>query len=158
VYAQVKSFSERNPLTIGAIGVVATIAMLIAALNYDRLPFLNSNKSYGAYFAEAGGLIPGAAVQVSGMELGKVDSVDLDNGNVLVKFTLSDGMRLGDRSEAAIKTKSLLGAKILEITPRGDGQQQGPIPRERTTSAYQLPDALGDITYRSGRHLQGHAA
>src|SRR5699024_5270468 len=47
---------------------------------------------------------------------------------------------------AAIKAKSLLGAKLLEITPRGDGQLSGPIPMDLTTPAYQLPDALGDLT------------
>ena len=53
---------------------------------------------------------------------------------------------LGDRTEAAIKTKGLLGTKMLDVTPRGDGSLSGPIPLERTTSPYQLPDALGDLT------------
>ena len=65
---------------------------------------------------------------------------------MLVKFTVADSIRLGDRTEAAIKTKSLLGAKILEVTPRGDNSQSGPIPIERTASPYQLPDALGDLS------------
>jgi phospholipid/cholesterol/gamma-HCH transport system substrate-binding protein len=141
-----KSFSERNPFVIGAVGVALTLAMLIAALNYDRLPFFDTNKAYAAYFAEAGGLIPGAAVQVSGFEVGKVNSVELDKGRVLITFNMNKKIRLGDRSEAAIKTKSLLGAKILAITPRGDGEQNGPIPLDRTTPAYQLPDAIGDLT------------
>ena len=64
---------------------------------------------------------------------------------MLVTFTVDDDIRLGDRTEAAIKTKSLLGTKILEVTPRGDGQLDGTIPLERTTSPYQLPDALGDL-------------
>ena len=59
--------------------------------------------------------------------------------------TSTKDIRLGDRTEAAIKTKSLLGAKILEITPRGDGTLSGPIPLDRTTPPYQLPDALGDL-------------
>ena len=55
-------------------------------------------------------------------------------------------MQLGDRTEAAVKLRSALGTKLLEITPRGDGQLTGPIPLERTTPAYQLPDALGDLS------------
>jgi phospholipid/cholesterol/gamma-HCH transport system substrate-binding protein len=39
----------------------------------------------------------------------------------------------------------LLGAKILEVRPRGDGHLAGTIPVERTTSPYQLPDAMGDL-------------
>ena len=61
-------------------------------------------------------------------------------------FTVDNGVELGDRTEAAIKTETVLGTKMLEITPRGDGTLAGPIPLERTTSPYDLPDALGDLT------------
>jgi phospholipid/cholesterol/gamma-HCH transport system substrate-binding protein len=141
-----KSFQERNPLVIGAIGVGLTLGIIVAALNYTKLPFFNQNKEYSAYFAEAGGLLAGSAVQVSGYPVGAVDSITLDGPRVLVKFNLDKNIRIGDRSEAAIKTKSLLGAKILEVTPRGNGTQSGTIPVERTTSPYQLPDALGDLS------------
>ena len=63
----------------------------------------------------------------------------------MVTFTVDDDIALGDRTEAAIKTKGLLGTKILEVMSRGDGRQEGTIPRDRTTSPYQLPDALGDL-------------
>jgi phospholipid/cholesterol/gamma-HCH transport system substrate-binding protein len=53
---------------------------------------------------------------------------------------------LGDRTEAAIKTETVLGTKFLEITPRGDGTLTGTVPLERTKSPYDLPDALGDLT------------
>jgi phospholipid/cholesterol/gamma-HCH transport system substrate-binding protein len=141
-----KTFSERNPLVVGAVGVVLTLGVVLGALNYGNLPFVNSQRVYSAYFAEAGGLLTGAPVQVSGMRAGKVKSIDLDGARVLVTFEVDNGIRLGERTEAAIKTKSVLGAKILEVSPRGDGRQSGPIPLERTRSPYQLPDALGDLT------------
>jgi phospholipid/cholesterol/gamma-HCH transport system substrate-binding protein len=141
-----KRFSERNPLVVGAIGVALTVGVVIGAMNYGKLPFVNSNKEYSAYFAEAGGLLTGAPVQVSGMRAGRVNSIDLDGARVLVTFEVDKSIRLGRRTEAAIKTKSVLGAKILEVSPRGDGRQSGPIPLERTRSPYQLPDALGDLT------------
>ena len=141
-----KSFAERNPFIIGAVGIGITAVAIVTALNYDKLPFINQTTEYSAYFAEAGGLIPLSPVQVSGFKVGRVDSVELDGARVLVTFQVNDDIRLGDRTEAAIKTKSLLGAKILEVTPRGDGEQSGPIAIDRTRSPYQLPDALGDLT------------
>lgn len=141
-----KSFQERNPFIIGGVGVIAVAAIGAGVLNYDKLPFVSAQTSYAAYFAEAGGLTSGADVQVSGFKIGKVDSISLDGPRVLVQFRVDDDVHLGDRTEAAVKTKSLLGSKILDITPRGDGEQKGVIPLERTTSAYQLPDAIGDIT------------
>lgn len=141
-----KSFSERSPFVIGAIGVGLTAAVAVGVLNYDRLPFFNGAKEYSAYFSEASGLLAGAPVQVSGFEVGKVSSVELDGAKVLVTFDMKKDIALGDRTEATVKTKSLLGAKYLAVVPRGDGQQTGTIPVDRTKPAYQLADALGDLT------------
>ncbi|GAY13999.1 MCE family protein [Mycobacterium sp. shizuoka-1] len=141
-----KTFAERNPIAVGVVGIAVTLAVVLGALNYGKLPFVNDNRNYSAYFAEAGGLLTGAAVQVSGFKAGKVTSIDLDGPRVLVTFEVAKSIRIGNRTAAAIKTKSILGAKILELTPGGDGTQSGPIPLDRTTSPYQLPDALGDLT------------
>ena len=140
-----KPFAERNPLIMGAIGLGLTAGIVVIALQYDKIPFINQANDYSAYFAEAGGLTTGARVQVSGLRVGEVSSIELDGPRVLVKFTVDNDIRIGDRTEAAIKTRGLLGTKILEVTSRGDGRQDGTIPVERTTSPYQLPDALGDL-------------
>jgi phospholipid/cholesterol/gamma-HCH transport system substrate-binding protein len=141
-----KSFSERNPVIIGAVGVSLVVAIAVIALQYDKLSFINASKHYSAYFAEAGGLRSGAAVQVAGLRVGQVSSIDLDGTRVLVIFDVDKSVRLGERTEAAIRTKSLLGAKVLDITPRGAGQLTTTIPVERTRAPYQLPDALGDLS------------
>jgi phospholipid/cholesterol/gamma-HCH transport system substrate-binding protein len=145
VRTQVKSFSERSPLLIGAVGLVTVVVMVLAALQWQNLPFLNSGKEYTAYFADAGGLNTGAGVEVSGFVVGNVSAIELNETGVLVTFKIDTDVRLGDRTEASIKTKSLLGAKIVDVTPRGGGQLDGAIPLDRTVSPYQLPDALGDL-------------
>ena len=55
-----KSFSERSPLVIGALGLMAVATVVMAALQYQKLPFFNQGKTYAAYFADAGGLFTGA--------------------------------------------------------------------------------------------------
>jgi phospholipid/cholesterol/gamma-HCH transport system substrate-binding protein len=65
---------------------------------------------------------------------------------VLVEFRVNSDVRIGSRTEAGIETISLLGNKVLAITPRGDGWLDAPIPLDRTRSPYQLPDAIGDLT------------
>ena len=140
-----KSFSERNPLIVGAAGIALTVAAVVIGLQYKQLPFVHQTRQYSAYFAEAGGLTSGSGVQVSGYAVGTVSGVTLDGARVLVSFNVNKGVRLGDRSEAAIKTKSLLGTKVLEVLPRGNGELSGPIPLDRTAPPYQLADALGDL-------------
>jgi phospholipid/cholesterol/gamma-HCH transport system substrate-binding protein len=146
VCTEVKSFAERNLTVIGIVGVIVISSMVLGAVEYKKLPFFTAQKrDYSAYFTDSSGLDEGARVQVSGFQVGAVTSVTLAGQRVLVKFDVDKSVPLGDRTEAAIRAKSLLGAKVLEITPRGDGSLSAPIPTERTTPAYQLPDALGDF-------------
>ncbi len=140
-----KSFSQRNPLVLGALGSLTVILIVVAALGNQMLPFVNQDKTYSAYFADAGGLFEGAMVQVAGYPVGKVSSIELEGPGVLVTFGVPEDIHMGDRTEAAIRTKGLLGTKELDVMPHGDGELSGPIPLERTTSPYQLPDALGEL-------------
>ena len=66
-----KSFSERSPVVIGLTGITVVVAIVLAALNYQKLPFFSQGKEYSAYFVDAGGLFTGATVEVSGYPIGE---------------------------------------------------------------------------------------
>jgi len=121
---------------------------VVAAVQYDKLAIFDSGRHYSAYFTEAGGLTSGAPVHVAGYDVGRVSSVALDGARVKVDFTVDEGIRLGDRTEAAIKTKTLLGSRQLDVSPRGNGELSTPIPTERTTAPYDLTEALGGLATR----------
>jgi len=142
----IKPLGERNRVVVGAVGILVVTLAVIAVFSYDEIPFIKGTSDYSAYFSEAGGIKAGSDVRVSGLGVGRVSSIHLDGTKVLVDFTVRDGVELGDRTEAAIKTETVLGTKFLELTPRGDGSLGAPIPLERTKSPYDLPDALGDLT------------
>lgn len=143
---RVKSANRRNPFLLGVMGTVILACVTVVAFQYNKLPFIKNTDDYAAYFAEAGGIKPGNTVRVSGMGVGRVSDLRLEGTKVRVGFTVHKGVELGDRTEAAIKTETILGAKMLELTPRGSGKLSGTIPLQRTTSPYELPDALGDLT------------
>ena len=138
--------TDRRQAMIGVIGVAVVAAIVVGSLEYDKLTSVATQRvQHSAYFADSNGIEPGASVQVSGYQVGSVTDVALDGNRVLITFEVEAGMPLGDRTEAAIKAKSLLGAKVVEITPRGGARLVDPIPMDRTTPAYELPDALGDL-------------
>ena len=141
-----RPFRERNLALIGGVGLSVILTLAVGALNYNRLPFLSSGDRYTAYFDEVGGLTVGAPVEVSGFGAGQVRDIALEPEGALITFTVDNEIRLGTQTEAEIKTTSLLGTKVLSVRPRGEGHLSGSIPLARTTSPYQLPDALGDLT------------
>ncbi|WP_116672432.1 MCE family protein [Mycobacterium kubicae] len=138
--------TKRSPFLLGVMGTVVLFCVVVVAFQYNKLPFVNQYNDYAAYFSEAGGIKPGNTVRVSGMGVGRVTDVRLDGTKVRVGFTARKNVELGDRTEASIKTETILGTKMLELTSRGDGRLTTTIPLERTTSPYDLPDALGDLT------------
>ncbi|MFR9750738.1 MCE family protein [Nocardia sp. 004] len=137
-----------STITIGIVGLVLAVAVSLSALQFSRLPFIRSGATFTAYFADAGGLLPGDPVQVAGVRSGQVADVGLDGAKVLVRFTLDESIRLGEQTSAAIKTNTVLGRKSLEVTPAGPGELSvdDTIPLERTISPYSLNDALSDLT------------
>ncbi|MDT5012032.1 MAG: phospholipid/cholesterol/gamma-HCH transport system substrate-binding protein [Mycobacterium sp.] len=142
----IKPLAERNRITVGVIGILIVVGAVVAVFSYNKFTFLNGTTNCSAYFAEAGGIKPGSDVRVSGLSVGKVSGVTLDGAKVLVTFSVDSDVELGDRTEAAIKTETVLGTKMLELTPQGSGELSGTIPLDRTTSPYDLPSALGDLT------------
>lgn len=141
-----KPMTERNPVVVGAVGMAVTAAVLVGTLNYDKIPMFGGGDGYTAYFADAAGLRADSPVEVAGLRVGQVSSIGLDGDRVVVGFDIDRSVFIGDRSEAAIKTKTVLGAKVIEVTPRGEERLVGPITLDRTTSPYQLADALGDLS------------
>ncbi|WAJ43571.1 MCE family protein [Mycobacterium sp. Aquia_216] len=143
---KIKPLGRRSPVMLGLMGTAILTCVTVVAFQYNKLPFVKNTDDYAAYFSEAGGIKPGSTVRVSGMGVGRVSDIRLEGTKVRVGFTVRQGIELGDRTEAAIKTETILGSKMLELTPRGDGRLSGPIPLARTHSPYDLPDALGDLT------------
>ncbi|MBN9620760.1 MAG: MCE family protein, partial [Actinobacteria bacterium] len=109
-----KSFSSRNPTPIGAIGLVLLLALLYAAFNVSSLPLIGGGTVYSAYFTDATGLKSGDDVRISGIKVGEVQGVSIDQTNRMVKVTFTvKNAWVGDQSTVDIKLRTLLGDKYL---------------------------------------------
>lgn len=141
-------FRERNPITLGLAGLAAIALLLGLGLNTASLIGIGGT-GHSALFGEAGGIKDGDPVKVGGFEIGRVTEVALDGPDVRVDFRVSDSdVQLGDSTGAAISVDTILGEKYLKLSPAGPGElsTSDPIPRDRTTAPYDLPDALSTVT------------
>jgi phospholipid/cholesterol/gamma-HCH transport system substrate-binding protein len=117
-------------------------------LQPERLLAYATSLQYKALFSEAGGIIVGNDVTLSGIKVGAVTDVSLDNGDALVAFTINGKYALGSDTTAHIKTGTLLGERVLSLESSGDGKlnRTDVIPVSRTSSPYSLSDAIGELT------------
>ncbi|WP_020657829.1 MCE family protein [Amycolatopsis benzoatilytica] len=146
-----KRLKERNQASVGAVTLV--LLVLVTATTYfsDSIPMFGNGTTYSAAFAESAGLAPDNEVQVAGVKVGQVTSVELGHKQVLVKFRVK-GVRVGDASTASIEIKTLLGEKYLALDTKGGGTQSpdATIPVQRTRTPFQLQDAFNQLSTTVG--------
>ncbi|MCI2418055.1 MCE family protein [Saccharopolyspora sp. K220] len=145
-----KPLRERNQAVVGVLAVVLITLVTLGAFFAKDLPVIGSGRTFQAYFTESAGLAAGNDVQVAGIKSGEVTDVELDGNRVLVTFRV-DGVRVGERSRASIEIKTLLGEKYLALRPEGADELAEPIPVERTTAPFDIPDALDQLTRTADR-------
>ncbi len=133
-----------NPLRTGILGIFVVSCLVLVSFGYTGLPWYPQGRNYEAYFTDAGGITPGNDVNISGINVGKVNSVSLVGDQAKVGFTVDRKIKVGNQTLVAIKTDTVLGQKSLSVTPGGSGDSTV-IPVNRTTTPYTLNTALQDL-------------
>lgn len=141
-----RHFRERNQLVLGASSLIAIVLLVLAALNYDRLPLVHRQTTYTADFANRGGLVTGNNVTIAGVKVGTVTGLALAGDHVRVRFTVDNGITLGSRTAASAKVLAVVGTEYLELRPDGTGRLDGSIPVSRTSVPFTFVDALQKLS------------
>ncbi|QGK70350.1 MCE family protein [Allosaccharopolyspora coralli] len=145
--------AQRNQAAVGVVTVVLISLVATLAFFARELPIIGNGETYSANFSESAGLIPGNQVQIAGIKVGEVKSVELDGAKILAEFTVDDRTALGTGTTAAIKIRTLMGEKFVELQPAGAGELDSdePIPLERTSAPFDIPEAINQLTSTTGQ-------
>jgi phospholipid/cholesterol/gamma-HCH transport system substrate-binding protein len=134
-------------IKLGAFALVLLMFTAIIIVVFGQLRFDRTN-GYTAIFKNASGLRSGQFVRASGVEVGKVDKVELIDGGSSVKidFSVDRSLPLFQGTTASIRYLNLIGDRYLELK-RGDDEKKlpvgGTIPVERTQPALDLDALIG---------------
>lgn len=129
------------PRTVGILAIAAVLVLGAVVFRAGDLNF--GNRIYRAHFAHTAGLHVGEDVTVAGARVGEVKSIDLGPKDVVVTFTVGDGIRLGADTRADIEVATLLGTHLLALTPKGSGDlADDTIPISATSVPYNLQDII----------------
>jgi phospholipid/cholesterol/gamma-HCH transport system substrate-binding protein len=139
-------YRESNLIKAGFIGVVLMILIIAVGLQPERLLQWATSIRHHAVFTEAGGITVGNDVTLSGIKVGSISDISLQNGDALITFTVEGKYPLGSQTTAHIRTGSLLGERVLTLESEGEGALRDTIPTTRTSSPYSLTEAVSDLT------------
>lgn len=151
------SMRDRNPVVVGAVGLLAVAAAVAGAFAFGTVGGFEDRYRLTAVFARTGGLEPNADVRVAGVSIGSVEQVepDFDRGLISVTFSVDADVDLGEETTAEIAAATLLGGLYLRLdgpvtTPHlGELPEDDPrrtIPVDRTIGPTSLNEALDATT------------
>lgn len=129
-----------------ALSLAGTVVVLTTLVN----PVTGSAVGYRAVFTDATGLVPGSDVQISGVRVGRVESVELVHDLAVVDFEVEAAQRIPADGRAVVRYADLLGSRAVTLEPGPAGAATSEflsagatIPVERTQPALDLTSVLG---------------
>ncbi|MBE6446964.1 MAG: outer membrane lipid asymmetry maintenance protein MlaD [Alphaproteobacteria bacterium] len=109
--------------------VVGVLVLIVAASFFYFVYAKSSWKSVDGYelvakFDKVDGLVEGSDVKISGIRVGKVDSLEVDPQTffAIVKFHVFQNVKVPLDSSASVSTDGLFGSKYLSLSPGGSDE------------------------------------
>jgi len=143
--------SKYIDLMVGIFVFVALVCISYLTIRLGKLDwFSKENYSILARFESVSGLKSGAFIEMAGVRIGQVESINLDHEDqvAIVKMKIQKDVKLSDDSIASIKTSGLIGDKFIKISPGGSDMilNQGDMIIE-TESAVDIEELISKYVF-----------
>ena len=141
------------------IAAIGALALVVVALIVLLLSGGNSGHTYTLLFENGGQLVPGNEVQIGGVPVGKVDSVELTEDSQ-AEITITTDEPLPEGTSAVIRATSLSGIANRYVSlnlPSGnqpDMADGGKITQVATTSPVDIDQLFNTFTPEARKGLQ----
>lgn len=141
-----------TPFRVGILVIVTLVAFAIAFtfLNKGGLSHRDAARAY-AYFHDASGLGPKSRIQIAGILVGEIESIQLEGQLARVTLLVKRDIKLKTDATLAKRSESLLGDFMLDLTPGSEKadmlEDGGQITHvQDTTGMEQAFNSLSKIT------------
>jgi phospholipid/cholesterol/gamma-HCH transport system substrate-binding protein len=123
-------------LVVGLFVLAGIVCLGYLAVKLGKLELIGGNVyEIEAQFDTASGLKPGSAIEIAGVEVGRVRGIVLNNDRATVKLAVNDTIKLYTDTIASIKTRGIIGEKFLALSPGGGGDPLKPGDTIRDTES-----------------------
>jgi phospholipid/cholesterol/gamma-HCH transport system substrate-binding protein len=139
---------------LGIFVLAALLLLAVLATLFGGFPsYFKTTESYTLVFSNAQGISPGTPVRRSGVRIGEVRDVNLDNvtGKVQVGIRIDEGFFLRKGDKATLITGLIGGDSSIAFMPPEDGKQADPtrVPAGAVLPGYTQADA-GALLQKTG--------
>lgn len=100
---------------MGLLLIVAVVLLAYMSIQIGAFRLDSRSVHVHALFDNAAGLSPGAVVSVAGVSVGKIESLDIEEGRARLGLSLSENAALKNNIGLRVRARSMLGEKYLEV-------------------------------------------
>ena len=123
-------------LIVGVFVLVGILCLGYLSIKLGKLELIGGNVyEVVAQFTSASGLKPGSAIEIAGVEVGRVRAIILKEDRAAVTLAVDDSVKLYTDTLASIKTRGIIGEKFLALSPGGGGDPLKPGDTIRDTES-----------------------
>jgi phospholipid/cholesterol/gamma-HCH transport system substrate-binding protein len=121
---------------VGLFVLVGILCLGYLSIKLGKLELIGGNVyEVVAQFNSASGLKPGSAVEIAGVEVGRVRVIALNEDRAAVTLAVDNNVKLYTDTIASIKTRGIIGEKFLALSPGGGGDPLKPGDTIRDTES-----------------------
>jgi phospholipid/cholesterol/gamma-HCH transport system substrate-binding protein len=137
---------------VGSFVLVGIIALVYLSVSLGNVQIF-SPSGYRLYadFDNISGVKSGDAVEIAGVDVGRVTNLSLVNGRARVTMWLRDGTKVDRDAVASVRSRGIIGDKYVAISlgPSDKLLSNGDTIRQ-TESSFVLEDAIGQLINNIG--------
>ena len=105
-------------IIVGLFMCAGIACMAYTSIKLGNITFFNTDYyPLQASFTSVSGLKKDTKVEISGVQIGKVESIYLEDYQAIVNLLIKNGIEIQDDAIASIKTKGILGDQYIDILP-----------------------------------------
>jgi phospholipid/cholesterol/gamma-HCH transport system substrate-binding protein len=136
-------------LVVGAFVLVGILCLGYLSIKLGKLEMVGGNVyEVEAQFNSASGLKPGTAVEIAGVEVGRIRGITLIEDRAKVILAVNSSVKLYTDTIASIKSRGIIGEKFLSLSPGGGGDPLKPGDTIRDTeSGLDLEQLVGQFVH-----------
>ena len=110
----------RLELVVGLFVLAGIVCLGYLSIKLGKLELIGGNVyEVVAQFTTASGLKPGSAIEIAGVEVGRVRGIVLKEDRAAVTLAVNNDVKLYTDTIASIKTRGIIGEKFLALSRAG---------------------------------------
>ena len=121
---------------VGLFLIIGFLCFTYLSVELGEIPLFGSNDYVlTARFNSVSGLKDGAIVEISGVKVGKVAGISLEDYQAVVRMLIHQWVKIQEDSIASVRTQGIIGDKYIKISAGGADQYLKPGGEIRDTES-----------------------